>query len=243
MRTIKYINHAKTSGLMKLSVIIPAYNEEKTIVELIEKVYKVKLDKEIIIVDDGSTDNTSNRIKEAMKNKKDIYFIKNEINKGKGYSIRKGLEQVKGNIVIVQDADLELDPNDYYDLIKPFEEKNTQVVYGSRLLNKDNPKQMTSFYFGARIITFFANLLYGIKITDEPVGYKLFKTEIIKNLDLKCRGFEFCPEVTAKVARKGIKIYEVPIYYYPRSIKEGKKVRFKDGLIAIWILLKYRFIN
>ncbi len=229
--------------MMKLSIIIPTYNEEKTIADLINRVYNVDLDKEIIVIDDGSTDTTNNKIKEIIKHKKDIFLIRNDVNKGKGYSIRKGLERVEGDIVIIQDADLELDPNDYFELIKPFIKNNAQVVYGSRLLNKNNPKQMTSFYLGARIITFFANLLYGINITDEPVGYKLFRKEIIKSLDLKCERFEFCPEVTAKIARKGINIYEVPIYYYPRSIKEGKKVRFKDGLIAIWILLKYRFIN
>lgn len=228
---------------MKLSVIIPTYNEEKTVAQLINKVYGINLTKEIIIVNDGSSDNTYNEIKKAIHNKNNFKIINNKKNFGKGYSIRNGLEQVKGDIVLIQDADLELDPNDYYELIKPFKEKNAKVVYGSRLLNKNNPIQMTSFYLGARIITFFANLIYRINITDEPVGYKLFKTDIIKSLNLKCERFEFCPEVTAKIARKGIKIYEVPISYHPRSVKEGKKVKFKDGLIAVWTLLKYKIID
>lgn len=228
---------------MKLSVIIPTYNEEKTVAQLINKVHGINLTKEIIIVNDGSSDNTYDEIKKAIYNKNNFKIINNKKNFGKGYSIRNGLEQVKGDIVLIQDADLELDPNDYYELIKPFKEKNAKVVYGSRLLNKNNPIQMTSFYLGARIITFIANLLYGIRITDEPVGYKLFKTDLIKNLNLKCERFEFCPEVTAKIAKKGIKIYEVPISYHPRSVKEGKKVKFKDGLIAVWTLLKYKIID
>jgi len=230
---------------MKLSIIIPAYNEEKTLKDLLNKVIESdtrNVSKEIIIVDDCSTDNTKNILKNLKaKNIKVIYHKKNI---GKGEAIRTGISAVTGDIIIIQDADLEYDPNDYYSLIKPIIDKEALVIYGSRQLKKENKKHSGySFYFGGVVLTLITNLLYGIKITDEPTCYKVFRADILKNLNLKCKRFEFCPEVTAKVAKKGIKIYELPISYFPRHVKEGKKIRWKDGIEAIWTLIKYRFFD
>ena len=172
-----------------------------------------------------------------------IKLVKHEFNKGKGAAIRTGLNYVTGDMVLIQDADLEYDPNDYPSLIKAMQSNNSPVVYGSRLLHKNYSYSYLRFYLGGLFLTKATNFLYNTRITDESTCYKLFKTDLLKNLDLKCNGFEFCPEVTAKVAKKGIRIREIPISYNPRSIKEGKKIRWKDGLIAIWTLLKYKFKN
>jgi glycosyltransferase involved in cell wall biosynthesis len=229
---------------MKLSIIIPVYNEEKTILEILSKIDEVKIspEKEIIIVDDGSKDKTReilSRINGRSKNKKIIFHDKNY---GKGHAILTGLKHASGQIILIQDADLEYDPNDYSKLIAPIINKKAKVVYGSRNL-RDNKRSAISFYLGGRFLSFLANLLYGTKITDEATCYKVFRADIIKNIDLKCEKFEFCPEVTAKVAKKGINILEVPISYYPRGKKQGKKIKWKDGIEAIWALIKYRFID
>jgi len=175
---------------------------------------------------------TGNEIKIILKDK----------NEGKGVAIREGLKYVNGDIVVIQDADLEYEPSDWIKMLEVIEEKKAEVVYGSRVLGKGKKSSLV-FYLGGRILSAITNFLYIAEITDEPTCYKMFRTEIIKSLNLKCKGFEFCPEVTAKVRKKGIKIYEVPIQYHPRSIKEGKKIRWKDGFVAIWTLIKYRFIN
>ncbi len=225
---------------MKLSVIIPVFNEENTILEILEKVKKVPIEKEIIIVDDGSTDRT----REILKNIKDerIKIIFKEKNQGKGSAIREGLKVVKGDIVVIQDADLEYNPNDWIKMIELMEKENVEVVYGSRVLGK-NKKSSFLFYLGGRILSLIANILYNAKITDEPTCYKMFKKQVINSINLKCNGFEFCPEVTAKIRKKGFIIYEVPISYNPRNIKEGKKIRLKDFFIAVWTLIKYRFFD
>lgn len=228
---------------MKLSIIIPVYNEEKTIKEIVKRINKVNIAKELIIIDDGSTDQTRVYLKELQTdNYINIKVIYHKKNYGKGSAIRTGLNYVKGDIVIIQDADLEYNPNDYLKLIIPIEQGKSQVVYGSRNLgNKLRGKKL--YRWGGILLSYLANILYNIKITDEATCYKAFKTRVIKSLNLQCKRFEFCPEVTAKLAKQGYKIIEIPISYSPRNHKQGKKINLIDGLQAIWTLIKYRFIN
>lgn len=235
---------------MKISVIIPSYNESRTLKTCIDNIYSKNscpfangniADLEVILVDDGSTDDTA----EIAKNFKypGFKYIRHSVNKGKGAAIKTGLEFATGAIIIIQDADLEYDPADYEKLTEPILQNRTKVVYGSRILKKENKKAGILFYLGGRFLSWWTNLLYGSHITDEPSCYKVFASDVIKNIDLKAKGFEFCPEVTAKILKRKIKILEVPISYYPRTVREGKKIRFPDGLKAVWILLKYRFMR
>ncbi len=231
---------------MKITVIIAAYNEEKTIAEIIKKVLAVKFQNsfaigQIIVVDDGSTDRTQTALKNFSKNPK-IQIITNPKNLGKGASIIKALKIAKGNIILTQDADLEYDPNDIPCLIEPFKSPDVRVVYGSRMLAKNHPVSHWTFNLGGQLVTQITNLLFRTNITDEPSGYKVFKREVISKMDLKSKGFEFCPEVTAKVAKLGLTIYEVPISYNPRPMNE-KKIKWHDGVLAIYYLFKYRFFN
>lgn len=226
---------------MKISVIIPCYNEKHNILDILKKVEAVNLEKEIIIVDDHSTDGTQEILKAISPNKAKIYYHKE--NRGKGSAVRTALQYVTGEIVIIQDADLEYDPNDYYELVKPIQQGRAKVVYGSRILEKGFEISYLRYYLGGRILSWLTNLLYDAHITDEPTGYKVFAADVLKSIDLKSTGFEFCPEVTAKLCKKGYQIYEVPISYHPRSLKEGKKIGWRDGLEAIWTLLKYRFVD
>jgi glycosyltransferase involved in cell wall biosynthesis len=218
------------------------YNEEKTLHQIFTKVRQAPIEKEIIIVDDGSTDGTRTLLKkyEQTDNVKVIYQDKNY---GKGAAIRAAISLVAGDITIIQDADLEYDPEDYLKLIEPFRAGVVKVVYGSRFLNKQNRHSYRRFYLGGVFLSLLTNLLYFQRLTDESTCYKVFDSRLLKSINLKCKGFEFCPEVTAKVAKRGILIKEIPISYYPRSIQEGKKISWRDGLKAIWILLKYRIID
>lgn len=240
---------------MKLSVIIPVYNEKSTVLEIVKKVQDVPVEKEIIIVDDGSTDGTRDILKQVIgaanvssppggevEGEGYIKVILKERNEGKGAAIREGLKNVNGDVVVIQDADLEYSPADWLKMLKVMKEKDAGVVYGSRILGKGE-KSSLAFYFGGRFLSLLANLLYGTKITDEPTCYKMFRSDVIKSIKLNCRGFEFCPEITAKVAKKGYRIYEVPVSYKPRKIKEGKKIRWKDGVTAIYMLIKQRFLK
>jgi dolichol-phosphate mannosyltransferase len=237
---------------MTLSIIIPVYNEKDTILEIIEKIKAVDLGetkKEIIIVDDGSTDGTRDVLRKQFPfslfsspsvTYKIIYHSKNQ---GKGSAIKTALEHVLGDYVIIQDADLEYDPRDYSELLNCAFKNNAEVVYGSRRLDPQNKPNSFSYYLGGIFLSLITNLLYGVHITDESTGYKLFKIKTIKSIVLKCERFEFCPEITAKIIKRGIKIYEVPIKYYYRTKKEGKKIKWRDGFYAIWILIKYKFIE
>jgi len=228
---------------MKLSIVIPCYNEENTIVEVLGQINELNLDKEIIVVDDGSTDGSREKL-ENLKKKFKFKLLDHKENLGKGRAIRTALNFVSGDYTIIQDADLEYDPEDYQELLECAFRNEAKVVYGSRQPNLQNRRYSSLLYYlGGVFLTWLTNILYGTRITDVTTCYKLFKTNVIKKLSLKCKGFEFCPEVTVKLVKKGIKIYEVPIKYFPRGSKEGKKLKWKDGLKIAWTLIKYRFFD
>lgn len=226
---------------MLISVIIPAFNEEETIGQVLEALQVLPIEKQVIVVNDGSTDETY-RVLEKLRETYELTVVHCKENRGKGFAIRSGLPYVKGEVVVIQDADMELAPADLPELLESFEKENVQVVYGSRFLNGRGNASLHNF-IANRILATYTNLLYGCRITDESTGYKAFSTELITRLNLTCEGFEFCPEVTAKILRAGYSIDEVPVSYFPRTKKEGKKLRFwSDGFFAAWTLLKYRFI-
>jgi glycosyltransferase involved in cell wall biosynthesis len=224
---------------VKLSIIIPVFNEEETIAELLRKVDAVDLEKQVIVVDDGSQDGTREIL--AGMNNDGLTVVYHQQNQGKGAAVRTGLQKADGDVVVIQDADLEYDPYDFHAMMELVTGQGAQVVYGSRLLKKDNPQGGFSFYWGGRLVTLATNLIYGSKLTDEPTCYKMFRSNVLEGMDIESNGFEWEPEVTAKILKKGIRIDEVPISYRPRKVEQGKKIKALDGLKAIWALLKYRF--
>ncbi len=229
-----------------LSVIVPAYNEAGTIVQLLEQVVAVELDLlvEILVVDDGSTDDSAARVERWAEqfagNERITVRLLRKSNGGKGSAVRAGIDASRGDYIIIQDADLEYEPNDYPEILAPLRSGQAEVVYGSRILGP-SARGSLSYYLGGRLVTLATNIIYGARLTDEPTCYKAFKGDLLRAIPLASKGFEFCPEVTAKVLRLGIPILEVPIHYHPRSHEEGKKIRAKDGLVAIMELLKWRF--
>lgn len=229
-----------------LSIIIPVYNEEKTILKVLDKVKKATLKnmaKEIIIIDDFSTDNTR-KILSGLKDK-NIKIFFHQKNMGKGTAIRTALKHATGDIILVQDADMEYNPTEYPKLLKPIIENKTKVVYGSRsdAIRKNLKKMYKIHYFGNVFLTVVTNILYGAKITDMETGYKVFRREVAENMNLKAKRFDFEPEITAKILKKGYKIKEVPINFVGRKFNEGKKITWKDGIKALYYLIKYRFVN
>lgn len=233
----------KESIIKKLSVIIPVYNEKNTVETILNRVQKVNLgniEKEIIVVDDGSTDGTRDILKRYENINNIVYHSKNL---GKGEALKTGFSLAVGDYVVVQDADLEYDPNDFKKMIEKVENDGAEVVYGSRRMNKNkkkNPRAGWKYYLGGVLLSTLTNLLYGTNITDEATCYKMISKKVLNRLTLESSGFELEPEITVKIARLGIKIEEVPISYNPRSRKDGKKIKLKDGIIAIYILFKYR---
>ena len=235
---------------MKLSIIIPTYNEHATIEELIGYVQSVDypIEHEIIIVDDASIDRTYEKeVLIRLKNRKEsnnIRLFKNSTNRGKGFSIRKGILRCTGDIIIIQDADKEYDPNEIPALLKPILEGKTNVVYGSRFLNAARPDGMAfSNWIANRFLTWMTNLLYGLKLTDMETCYKVFRSAIVKSLKLRANRFTFEPEVTALLAKKKIGILELPISYHGRTAEECKKIKAKDFFFAVAVLLKNKFFR
>jgi dolichol-phosphate mannosyltransferase len=223
-----------------VSVIVPVYNEVAHVDELLQAIHASPVKKEIIIVDDGSTDGTREKL-QAMplaNSNNDVTVVFHETNFGKGAAIRTALQYARGEYILIQDSDLEYDPQDYPALLRPLDQREANVVYGMR---PDRPERGLRFFLGAKLLTHLTNLLYGAGIHDEATCYKVFRRSLISQIDLQCRRFEFCPEVTAKLCRMGEKIAEVPVAYLPRSSSEGKKIRHSDGWLAIWTLLRYRF--
>jgi glycosyltransferase involved in cell wall biosynthesis len=221
-----------------VSVIVPVYNEVAHLDELLSAVLASPVKKEIILVDDGSTDGTREKLR-SLPPMDNIRIIFHDKNCGKGASIRTALAHARGEYVLIQDSDLEYDPEDYPALLAPLEHGRANVVYGVR---PDRPERGLRFFLGAKLLTHLTNLLYGADIHDEATCYKVFRRSVLTQMELECRRFEFCPEVTAKLCRMGEKIAEVPISYHPRSAVEGKKIRHADGWLAIWTLIRFRFL-
>jgi len=225
---------------VKLTVVIPVYNEKETIQTIVHRVQAVPIDKEIIIVDDDSTDGTKEVLKQLQA--EGVKVLYHERNMGKGAALRTGFQHVTGDLAIVQDADLEYDPQDYLKLLQPILEGNADVVYGSRFSGQ-NQNMMSLHRFGNQFLTFVTNVLYGTSITDMETCYKLFRAPLLKDIKIECDRFNFEPEITAKILRRKLKIVEIPISYSARKFSEGKKITWRDGFSAVWTLFKYRFVE
>ena len=226
----------------KITILIPVYNEVNTLMPILEKLESIdfyELEKEIILIDDYSTDGTKELYKDL--NYKVLYHEKNM---GKGASLRDGFKEATGDIVTIQDADLEYDPEDLLPLVKVVLDNEADVAYGSRFINIDKSKNfMLTHFLGNKMLTIITNILYGATLTDMETCYKVFKSEYVKHLDIKSNRFDFEPEITAKVLKQGARLKEVPITYVARGFKEGKKISWKDGFAAIFALIKFRFMN
>ncbi len=228
--------------IKKLSIIMPVYNEEKTVEKIIKTVLNVKipLEKELIVVDDSSTDNSYKIVESLMKEYSEIKLFRNEKNMGKGFSLRRGIKEASGDIIIIQDADLEYDPNEYSKLLKPILEDRADVVYGSRFITTEARRVLYFWhYIGNKILTIFSNMLSNLNLSDMETCYKVFRADIIKKIKLKENRFGFEPEVTFKISKiKGIRVYEIGISYHGRTYEEGKKINWKDGVRAFYVLIK-----
>ena len=232
----------ETHDYRKLSVIVPVFDERNTVVEIVRRMRAVDLpvDLEIVIVDDGSTDGTRDVLRQLGDST--VRVITHEANRGKGAAIRSGLAQVHGDLVLVQDADLEYDPEDWPKLLNPMMRGKAQVVYGSRFTG-ERRNMLFLHWVGNRFLSLVTNVLYNTTLSDMETCYKLFDRTVLQGMKLRAMRFEFEPEVTAKILRRGIRIYEVPISYTGREVDEGKKITWRDGFIALWTLVKYRFVD
>ncbi len=227
---------------MKITVLIPAYNEVHTIREILKRVRATQIPDEILIVDDGSMDGTR-EILEDLDGQDSIRVIYHQQNRGKGAAVRTGLENAAGDVIIIQDADLEYDPRSYPDLLEPIQEGLADVVYGSRFLGA--PRRVAMFWHmvANKLLTLLTNILYDTILTDMETGYKVFKREVVQDMPLHAKRFEFEPEFTAKILKRKFRIYEIPIAFNPRDYADGKKIGLTDAFEAIWALLKYRFVD
>ncbi|MEZ0396931.1 MAG: glycosyltransferase family 2 protein [Anaerolineales bacterium] len=227
---------------MKLSVIIPVYNEVKSIEEIIRRVRSTHLAEEIIVVDDGSTDGSRERLA-ALDKGDDLRVLLHEKNQGKGAAVRTGITAASGEVILIQDADLEYDPHEYPRLLQPIADGLADVVYGSRFLGAPHRAILFWNMVANKLLTLLTNILYNNILTDMETGYKVFRREVVAEMPLRARRFDFEPEFTAKVLKRKWRVYEVPISFHPRDYSEGKKIRMKDAFIAVWTLLKYRFVD
>jgi glycosyltransferase involved in cell wall biosynthesis len=224
-----------------LSVVMPVYNERETIAQIIDRVLKLPVKVELIVVDDGSKDGTPEQLK-ALRETRDFKLVLQGVNQGKGAALRRGFEEVTGDIVAVQDADLEYTPEELPSLMEPIAKNNADVVYGSRFLGRHRVF-MFSHYLGNRLLTLVTNILYDTMLSDMETCYKVMRTEVVRSLRLRSNKFEIEPEITAKIFKQKFRVIEMPISYYGRSYEDGKKITWRDGFGAIWTLIKYRFVD
>jgi glycosyltransferase involved in cell wall biosynthesis len=227
---------------MKLSVIIPVYNEVANVQEILKRVKATKKASEIIVVDDGSQDGTRDILKD-LDGKEKVRVILHEKNQGKGAAVRTGMDAARGEILLIQDADLEYDPRDYGTLLQPLDEGIADVVYGSRFLGGPRRVAMYWHMVANKLLTFMTNILYNTILSDMETGYKVFRRKVVEGMKLRSKRFDFEPEFTAKVLKRRYRIYEVPISFNPRDYSQGKKIKLKDAFEAVWTLIKYRFVD
>ena len=227
---------------IKLSVVIPVYNERDTVAEIVRRVRAVAPQAEIVLVDDGSTDGTRDILR-GLDGQPQLNVIFHDKNRGKGAAVRTGITVATGDVILIQDTDLEYDPRDYPGLLRPIEEGRADVVYGSRFLGGPRKTMMFWHMVANSLLTLMTNILYDAILSDMETGYKVFKVEVIKGVPLHARRFDFEPEVTAKILKRRRRIYEVPISFNPREYAEGKKIGLRDAFEAVWALLKYRFVD
>ncbi len=227
---------------MKLSVVIPVYNEVKNVAEILRRVQATGLASEIVVVDDCSQDGTR-PILQQLDGKNGIRVLLHDRNQGKGAAVRTGMQHAQGDVILIQDADLEYDPRDYPMLLQPLEEARADVVYGSRFLGGPRRAAMFWHMIANYMLTFMTNILYDTILTDMETGYKVFRRAVIQDMKLRASRFDFEPEFTAKILKRHYRIYEVPISFNPRDYSEGKKIKLKDAFAAVWTLIKYRFVD